>query len=245
MTELVRGLVVRDRIPLNRIGKAMAKGMKASVDNLALSQVSKELDLEALQTLRRAELTETEPRISLNVLLMAAVANMLSEHPYLNAELKDNQVVLFEPVNLGMAVSTSDGLVVTVVQEADKLTISQLAATINDLGERAHSGQLGLSDIEGGTFTVSNLGMFGADSGMPIPRPPESAILLFGAVRPRAVVVEGQLLVHETCWATLTYDHRYVDGVTAARFMQGLSDLLEDPHKLLDLAGYLAEETGS
>lgn len=229
---------VRQRIGLNRVGKAMAKGMKASVDTLALSQLCRELDLTPLQALRREQFSSgSSPKITLNTLMMAAVARVLPNNPLLNAELVENEIVVYEPVNLGMAVATSLGLVVTVVPNADKLSLVEIAEKTGVLAERARSGKIQLSDIEGGTFTFSNLGMFGIDGGFALPRPPESAILLLGAVRPRPAIVAGRLENRETCWASLTYDHRFIDGACVANFFNDLAGLVSDPQKLLSPAG--------
>jgi pyruvate/2-oxoglutarate dehydrogenase complex dihydrolipoamide acyltransferase (E2) component len=212
----------------------MAKGMKASVETLALSQVNRELDLSALQALRQTQAQTGEARFSLNAWIMAAAARTLPKHPYLNAQLLENEIAIYEPVNLGMAVATPLGLVVAVLQAADRLTLVELAARIEDLGERARAGRLGYKDIEGGTFTVSNLGMFGVDSGFPIPRPPESAILLVGATRPRPAAVGENIELRLTAWFCLTYDHRFIDGVTAALFLQDLQSVFDAPQSLLD-----------
>ena len=233
MTEL-RGLPVKQVVKLNRIQKAMAKGMKASLMELALSQVSRELDFTSLKSFRENLLQQEIHRISLNALVMASVARALIKHPNLNAQLVENEIFVFEAVNLGMAVATDAGLVVTVLRDADKLSLEKISEKITDMASRARSGKIALEDIEGGTFTVSNLGMLGVDAGVPIPRPPESAIVLFGAVRPRPVALNGELAIRETCWVTLSYDHRFIDGAKAAAFLQDLSDLLNSPQELLD-----------
>lgn len=231
MAEIRRGIPVKQKIALNRVQKAMVKGMKTSVEVLALSELSRELDITELQKARK-QVAAGRPAFSINTLLMAAVARCLPAHPFLNAELVENEVIVYEPVNLGMAVATPAGLIVTVVQNAGALSLDALDGEIKRLAEQARSGKLGLSDIEGGTFTVSNLGMFGVDLGNPLPRPPESAIVLFGAVRPRPWVVDGQICIRETCWATVTYDHRFIDGAATAAFLQDLSVLLGEPHRL-------------
>jgi pyruvate dehydrogenase E2 component (dihydrolipoamide acetyltransferase) len=231
MSETRRGLAVKEKITLNRVRRAMAKGMRASIETLALSQLSRELDLTLLQSVRR-EKANGNSRVSLNVLLMVAVARTLPNHPFLNAELVENQIVVYEPVNLGMAVNTPSGLIVTVIHNADQLTIEAMGRCIEQLAERARQGKIELPDIEGGTFTVSNLGMFGVDSGLALPRPPESAVLLLGAVRPRPVVLDGRVQIGETCWASLTYDHRFIDGALVAAFFDSLSNLLGEPQRL-------------
>ena len=191
--------------------------MDASVRGAALSQVTREMDLSGVQA---ARVEAGEQRHSLNTYLMAAVARALPNHPLLNAELVEQNVVVFAAVNLGMAVAVDDGLVVTVVRGADKLTLDELAGAVGDLAGRARAGKLKLADIEGGTFTVSNLGMFGIDGGFPLPRPPEGAILLVGRVRSQPALVDGQLVERPMAWFSLTFDHRVIDGAAAAAFLQ-------------------------
>lgn len=211
----------------------MAQTMKASVDNAALSQVSREIDVTALQTLRGERLGGVRPRVSFNALIMAAVARTLPRHPLLNSELVDRDILVYDVVNLGMAVAVPAGLIVVVVPEAHALTLTELATAIDGLVERARSGTLSITDVEGGTFTVSNLGMYGVDGGFPLPRPPEGAILLVGDARARPAVIDGRITVRDIAWFTLTYDHRFIDGATAAAFLQDLNDLIAEPESLM------------
>ena len=225
MSSTHRGIAVRQVLKPNRLQKSMAKAMKTSQDTLAISQVSRELDLSNLQPLSN---------FGLNTILMAAVARTLTAHPLLNPELTADGIVQFDTVNLGMAIALDQGLVVAVIPDAHKLSLAALDKTVHDLEQRARSGTLTLADLEGGTFTVSNLGSMGVDSGIPIPRPPESAIILFGAAKPRAVVLDGQLAVRTTCFATLSYDHRFIDGARAAAFLNDLYNLMLNPEPLLE-----------
>lgn len=223
MPETHRSIAVKQIMPLGRVRKMMAQSMQESVQRAALSQVTREMDLSAVQAARAAG---GEQRHSLNTYIMAAVAQALPNHPLLNAELVDTNVVVFDAVNLGMAVAVNDGLVVTVVRDADRLSLDDLAAAIGDLAGRARAGKIKLSDIEGGTFTLSNLGMFGIDGGFPLPRPPEGAILLVGRVRPQPALVDGELVERPVAWFSLTFDHRFIDGATAAAFLQEVQERL-------------------
>ncbi len=227
-----RGIAVREAIPLGIVRKAMVRSMKASVTAIALSQISREMDVHALVALRQRQAAETGKSVSLNTLIMAAVVRTLPGHPLLNAELHEDHILAYEPVNLGMAVAVPDGLVVVVIPHADRLSLDELAAAIEDRAARARAGKLKLADIEGGTFTVSNLGMYGVDGGLPLPRPPEAAILLVGAIRPRPVVHDGAVVVREMAWFSLSFDHRFIDGATAARFLEDLQALLSAPERL-------------
>ncbi len=223
-----RGLPIKEVLPLGRVRKVMAQTMRDSVERAALSQITREMDLTAVQTARHASAGSA----SLNVYLLAAVARTLPHHPLLNAELVDDKVLVYEPVNLGMAVAVPDGLIVAVIREAHHKTLAELAAAAEDIAARARSGKLGYADIEGGTFTVSNLGMFGVDGGFPLPRPPEGAILLVGRAQPRPAVVEGAVGIRDLAWFSLTFDHRFIDGAAAAAFLQEVQERLNAPEAL-------------
>lgn len=233
MAASARGVPIRETRKLGVVRKAMARGMKAAVTTAALSQVSREVDLQAAQDARRALGAEGRP-VSLNSVILAAVAATLPRHPLLNAELQEDEIIVYEPVNLGVAVAVPDGLIVAVIPDAGKLSLFEIDAAARDRATRARAGKLKLPDIEGGTFTVSNLGMYGVDAGVPIPRPPESAILLVGAARPRPAVVDGQIAIRETAWFSLSYDHRFIDGATAAQFLADLQRALLDAAALAD-----------
>src|SRR5579859_62261 len=223
-----RGLAVKQSIPLGRVRRVMAQSMRDSVQRAALSQIAREMDLTALGEARRA----LGGSVSLNVFLLAAVARTLPRHPLLNAELVEDQVLVYEPVNLGMAVAVPDGLIVVVLRDAHRKSLPELAAAAAAVAARARSGKLGYADIEGGTFTVSNLGMYGVDSGFPLPRPPEGAILLVGRAQPRPAVVGGALTIRELAWFSLTFDHRFIDGAAAAAFLKDLDQTLAKPEGL-------------
>lgn len=228
-----RGLPIKETLRLNRLRKVMSQTMKASVDNAALSQVNREIDVTALQELRRAMPADSASRLSLNTLIMAAVARTLPSHPLLNSELVENTIVVYDTVNLGMAVAVPDGLIVVVIPAAHKLALADLQEAIASRAERARTGKLAMEDVEGGTFTVTNLGMFGIDGGFPLPRPPEGAILLVGAARPKPAVVGGQIAIRDIALFSLSFDHRFIDGAAAAAFLRDVNDLVAAPASLL------------
>lgn len=225
MSTSPRGLPVKETIKLNQLRRVMAQTMKASVEAAALSQVQREIDLTPAQALRSEVEAAGGARLSLNTVIMAAVARTLPRHPLLNAELVENSILVYDTVNLGMAVAVPGGLIVVVIAAAQQLGLAELEAAIADRAERARAGKLRMEDIEGGTFTVSNLGMYGVDGGFPLPRPPEGAILLVGAARPTPWVVEGQVAIRQIARFSLTFDHRFIDGAAAALFLQDLNDL--------------------
>lgn len=226
-----RGLAVRQPIALGRVRKAMVQSMRESVQRAALSLVTREMDLGEVQAARQAA---GEKRLSLNTYIMSAVARALPSHPLLNAELVDDKILVYDPVNLGMAVAIPDGLIVAVIRDAHKKSLTELDEAAKSVAERARIGKIGFADIEGGTFTVSNLGMYGVDGGFPLPRPPEGAILLVGRVRPQPRLVDGALVNRDHAWFSLTFDHRFIDGASAAQFLETVQQTLLAPNTLAE-----------
>lgn len=232
MADSPRGLPVKETIRLNHVRKVMARAMKHSVERAALSQVNREIDVTTLQDYRREAAGDGTSVLSLNTFLMAAVARTLLQNPLLNAELVEDEILVYETVNLGMAVALPEGLVVVVIHDAHARSMGDLDAAIRKKVDRAHSGGLEMADVEGGTFTVSNLGMYGIDGGFPLPRPPEGAILLVGAARPRPAVVDGEIIVRDVARFSLNFDHRFIDGAAAAAFLQDLNEVIVEPEAL-------------
>ena len=182
-----------------------------------------------LDRLRRGYQAEGR-KISYNDLILKAVAAALVEHPRLNAHFVDGRLQQHASVDLGIATDTGSGLLVPVLRGAQDLDIGQIAAETRRLTEAARQGTIGLDDLHGGGFTVSNLGMFGLSRFTAIINPPQVAILAVGAIEPRVVAVEGEAMaVRPAMSLTLSADHRAVDGAVAARFLQRLRELLESP----------------
>ena len=232
MTDSPRGIPIGKTIRMRSIRKAMSQSMKASVNTAALSQVSRDVDVTEIQQLLK-QLQSTQD-INLNTLLMVAIARTLKAHPMLNAELIDREILVYNTVNLGMAVATPGGLIVVVVPNAENKSVDEMAKTINGLAERARDGTMAMSDVEGGTFTVSNLGMYGIDGGFPIPRAPEGAIILIGAARAKPAVFNDEIAIRQIALFSLTFDHRFIDGATAAAFLKDLNQLIAEPKRLME-----------
>lgn len=220
MIDSPRGLPVKEVRRLTQPQKVMMKTMSAATHTAALSLVNREIDVTLLQQQRR------DWSLSFNVLVMAAVARTLPAHPLLSAELVDNQLLIYESVNLGMAVAVPDGLIVVVIPKADTMSLAELNAAIQDLVERSRTRKLKMPDMEGGTFTVSNLGMYGVEGGFPIPPPPQSAMLLVGAASAKPAVVDGQITIREFAQFTVSYDHRFIDGAAASSFLRDLNTFI-------------------
>jgi pyruvate dehydrogenase E2 component (dihydrolipoamide acetyltransferase) len=166
-------------------------------------------------------------------LLVKLVAAAIAHHPRVNVSWKDGAIVQHPDVNVGLAVAIEDGLVVPVIHRADTLALADIAARRADLSTRAQSAKLRPADIQGGTFTISNLGMYGVDAFDAIIAPPQAAILAVGRIADRVVAVNGQPAVQPTMVLTLSCDHRALDGARGAQFLSALSELIEEPLALL------------
>ncbi len=189
-----------------------------------------EVDVDRLKAYRRA--LPPEPRVSLNDLLLRACALALVRHPTLNAQFVGDEILQFEHADIAVAVATQSGLITPIVREADLKPLQQIARETADLTERARGGLLTKPQITGGTFTLSNLGMYGLTSFDAIINPPQVAILAVGAARDSVVVRDGVPAVGQLMTLTLSADHRIVDGADGAAFLASLKDLLQAPDHL-------------
>lgn len=177
---------------------------------------------------------QSPEKITYTDLLVRLVAAALKKYPRLNAYWQGETIVLNPQINVGIAVAVEDGLLVPVIQRADELTLTQLAARRTEIISRAKSGKLTLDDLSGGTFTISNLGMYGVDAFNAIVNPPQAAILAISRIADRVVPVNGQPGVQPMMTLSLSCDHRVVDGARGAEFLQALADLVEEPLQLLN-----------
>jgi len=167
-------------------------------------------------------------------LLVALVARVLRTHASMNASWTGNGIRTNSDINVGLAIATSDGVVAPVVQRADGARLGDIATRRHDLADRARAGRLQPADLNGGTFTISNLGMLGVDAFTAIIVAPQAAILAVGAIADRVVAANGQVVIRPMVTLTLSSDHRVVDGARAAQFMRDLTDALQDPEPHLD-----------
>jgi pyruvate dehydrogenase E2 component (dihydrolipoamide acetyltransferase) len=183
---------------------------------------------------RNQAIEHTGSRITFTDLLVRLTAAALRQHPRVNAAWNQGDILLGQDINIGLAVAVEEGLFVPVIHQADRLSLSQIAARRQDLITLAQNGKLGLEELQGGTFTISNLGMYGVDIFNAVLNPPQAAILAVGRITERVVPVEGQPAVQPMLMISLTYDHRVVDGARGAQFLQTLAALIENPLSLLD-----------
>jgi pyruvate dehydrogenase E2 component (dihydrolipoamide acetyltransferase) len=208
---------IAEIVPIKGMRAAIAKSMMSSLQGSAQLTLHRQFDAGPLVDARRQ--FQAPDRPSLNDLILAITARVLRQHPEVNATVDDqNRAILrWREVNIGMAVALDAGLVVPVIRNADKLTIAQLRAESLRLAGAARQGQLSLAEMQGGTFTVTNLGSFGIDAFTPIINPPQVAILGIGRIH------------QATCTLSLTIDHRALDGVPGAQFLADLATALEAP----------------
>jgi pyruvate/2-oxoglutarate dehydrogenase complex dihydrolipoamide acyltransferase (E2) component len=223
--------------PLTNVRKMIAQNMTKSRHTAAHCSVWDEVDMTALVEMRgrMKERIHRDYGIKLTYMpfIMRAVVRGLREFPIMNASITDTEVRYKQYYNLGMAVHRDQGLIVPVVHDADKKTILQLAKEIEDLGSRARAEKLTLDDIQGGTFTITNAGMFGATASTPIINVPEVGILGVHLIEERAVVRDHQIVVRWMMTLVLSFDHRLVDGTPAVQFLHRVKELLEDPESWL------------
>lgn len=223
--------------PMAGVRAVIANRMATSAHTTApvtLQSVVDATELVALRTrLKDAFAQELGFAIGYNDLLAYIVARCLTEFPYMNARLDPEGIRQLPQVNLGLAVDSERGLLVPVIHGAHRMGVKELAVRFRDLVARAREGKAQPDDLTGGTFTITNLGMFGVDAFTPIINLPECAILGVGRIRPEPVVVDGQVAVRQRMWLSLTFDHRLVDGAPAARFLQAIVRYIESPYLLL------------
>ncbi|MGD8565792.1 MAG: dihydrolipoamide acetyltransferase family protein [Candidatus Bathyarchaeota archaeon] len=212
---------IKEVIPLKGYRKTSAERISRSFRTAPHSTVVMEVNVSNAKTVH------DERKVSYTAILVKAVSKGLLEHPLMNSTLVNDEIRIYDDINVGVAVNTQHGLVVPVIRQADKKTFEEIGDTINLLGEKAKEGKLTKDDLSGGTFTITNLGMYGVDFFMPIINPPEAAILAVGRIMSKPVVVEGRIETKPSMMLSLSYDHRIVDGASAASFLSKIKMLME------------------
>ncbi|MDI6846874.1 MAG: dihydrolipoamide acetyltransferase family protein [Candidatus Bathyarchaeia archaeon] len=222
--EETRGILpkVKEIIPLSGFRKTSAERVSLSFKTAPHSTIMMEVDVS-----KATELHE-KLEVSYTAILVKAVAKALTEHPIINSMFEENQIKIFEDVNVGVAVATEYGLVVPVIQNADRKSLKEIDATIKELTEKARQGKLTREDLSGGTFTITNLGMYGVEFFTPIINPPEAAILGVGKIVEKPIVISGKIETKPFMTLSLSYDHRIVDGAPAAEFLRKIKEKIEE-----------------
>jgi pyruvate dehydrogenase E2 component (dihydrolipoamide acetyltransferase) len=225
------------RVPLSRLRGAIGRRMAQAKQQTPHFYITREYDMRALMDLRARvnALLPEEEKTSVNDYVIKAAALTLSEFPNLNAALDEQkgEVVQFGHINIGVAVAVENGLLTVVCRDTDRKTVHQISVEVRGLVKRAREGKVRPDDIEGSTFSVSNLGMYGVEHFIAIINPPEAAILALGAVLDVPVVENGEIKAGKRMKATISVDHRVSDGAEAARFLQALAKFLEEPLRLM------------
>jgi len=224
-------------IPFSGMRKAIADNMHGSLMGTAQLTAFTEVDVTELVRFRdmvRDEYKNDESvRISFNDIFILVTAKTLKRFPIMNSTLVENEIILHDTVNMGMAVALEEGLIVPVLKDADKKGLVQIAREARELIRSARAGAISVDDVTGGTFTVTNLSMFGIDGVTPILRPPETGILGLCRIKQKPSVYRGNIAIRSMMTVCLTFDHRVVDGAPASEFLQTLARNLEEPALLL------------
>jgi pyruvate dehydrogenase E2 component (dihydrolipoamide acetyltransferase) len=218
-------------VELTRLQQTVARRMAESRSTVPSFEITMDVDMEAAVALR-AQLKELDVAPSYNDMVVKACALALREFPRANGSYKDGHFELHERINIGIAVAAADALVVPTVFDADTKALGQIAQDTRRLAAAVRDGSVRPPDLAGGTFTVSNLGMYGVRSFTSIVNQPQAAILSVGAMEPRAVVRDGDIVARHTMTLTLTTDHRILYGADAAQFLGRVRELLEQPLRL-------------
>jgi pyruvate dehydrogenase E2 component (dihydrolipoamide acetyltransferase) len=222
--------VAKSLIPLTPMRRIVGQRMAQSKQSAPHFYLSMDIDMSAVVKLRTDWKERGDPSIpSINDFILLACARALKDFPAVNSTFTEQGIEVHADINIGMAVALEEGLVVPVVRNADRLSLTKLATQSRELADKAQSKKLFPLDYEGGTFTVSNLGMLGIDSFVAIINPPQCAILAVGRIAPRVVADEVGMMIRPVMVATLSADHRIVDGAIAARFLGSVKKLLENP----------------
>jgi 2-oxoglutarate dehydrogenase E2 component (dihydrolipoamide succinyltransferase) len=226
-----------ERQRMSRRRQTIARRLVEAQQTTASLTTFNEVDLKAVMDLRKARQDDFVKRNGIKLGFMSfftkAVIGALKQFPRLNAEIQGDEIVLKQYYDIGIAVGAEEGLVVPVVRDADRLSFAALEKTIADLGTRARDGKLTLEELQGGTFTITNGGVFGSMLSTPILNPPQVGILGMHNIVERPVVVNGQIEIRPIMYVALTYDHRIVDGSEAVRFLVAVKRMVEDPTSLL------------
>lgn len=226
-----------ERVKMTRLRQRIAERLKDAQNTAALLTTFNEVDMSHILDLRNQYKESFEKKHGVKLGFMSffvkAAVQALQDFPAVNAEIDGTDIVYKNYYDIGVAVSTPTGLVVPVVRDADQKGFAGIEKEIGNLGLRARDGKLGVDDLTGGTFTVTNGGVFGSMLSTPIINPPQSAILGMHATKERPVAINGQVVIRPMMYLALSYDHRIVDGKEAVSFLVRIKDAIEDPQRLL------------
>jgi 2-oxoglutarate dehydrogenase E2 component (dihydrolipoamide succinyltransferase) len=228
---------LEERVKMTRLRQTIARRLKDAQNTAAMLTTFNDVDMQAVMDVRKEykELFEKKHGVKLGFMgfFTKAVIQALKEIPAVNAEIDGTDIVYKNYYHIGVAVGTEKGLVVPVVRDADTLSLAGIEAAINDLGKRARDGQLKIEDMQGGTFTISNGGVYGSLLSTPILNAPQSGVLGMHRIEQRPVAIGGEVKIRPMMYLALSYDHRIVDGREAVTFLVRVKEAIEDPQRLL------------
>ena len=226
-----------ERVPMSKLRKVIASRLKSAQNSAAMLTTFNELDMSALMTLRadfkEAFETAYDIRLGFMGVFVQAAIQALREFPAVNAEIDGDDIIYKNYYNIGVAVGTPQGLVVPVIKDAGMMNLAATEQAIADFGARARDGKITPDEMAGGTFTISNGGVYGSLMSTPILNPPQSAILGMHKIDKRPVVVDDQIVIRPMMYLALSYDHRIIDGREAVSFLKHIKDVVDDPRRLL------------
>jgi 2-oxoglutarate dehydrogenase E2 component (dihydrolipoamide succinyltransferase) len=225
------------RVKLTRRRRTIAARLVEAQQTAAMLTTFNEIDMSAVMDLRQRRRQSFEEQFGVRLGFMSfftkAVVGALKAFPQINAEIQGEEMILKHYYDIGIAVGAEEGLVVPVLRDADRMSFAQIEAKIRELGKKSQEGALSLNDLQGGTFTITNGGVFGSMLSTPILNPPQVGILGLHKIEERPVVVKGEIVIRPMMYVALSYDHRIVDGREAVQFLVKVKDLIEDPERLL------------
>lgn len=228
---------IEKRVPMTRLRARIAERLLSAQQNAAILTTFNEINMQSVMDLRAQYKDQFEKKHGVKLGFMSfftkAVIESLKRFPVVNASIDGNDIVYHGYFDIGVAVSTPRGLVVPVLRDADRLSLADIEKSINDLGVKARDGNLSIEEITGGTFTISNGGVFGSLLSTPILNPPQTGILGMHKIEQRAVVENGQIVIRPMMYVAFSYDHRLIDGAQSVRFLVAIKEMLEDPARIL------------
>ena len=225
------------KVKMTKLRQTIARRLKDSQNTAAILTTFNEIDMTELMNLRNEYKEHFEKKYKVKLGFMSffvkAVCNALQEIPAVNAEIKDDSIIYKNYCDIGVAVGTEKGLVVPILRDAHDMNLAEIEKAIYDYGIKARDGQIEMKDMTGGTFTISNGGVYGSLLSTPIINPPQSGILGMHSIQDRPVVIKGEIKIRKMMYVALSYDHRIIDGKEAVTFLVSIKNALEDPRRML------------
>jgi 2-oxoglutarate dehydrogenase E2 component (dihydrolipoamide succinyltransferase) len=225
-----------ERIKMTRLRQTIAKRLKQAQENAAMLTTFNEVDMTNIIEMRKENQEDFQKRYGIKLGFMSffvkACVVGLKNFPAINAEIENNEIIYKNYYNISFAVGTERGLVVPVLRNADELSFADIEKNIISVSEKARNGKLTIEDLQGGTFTISNGGVYGSMLSTPILNPPQSGVLGMHNITERPVVIDSQIKIRSIMYLALSYDHRIIDGKDAVSFLKNVKENLEDPRRL-------------